>query len=464
MKKHSLNRTIWKYFLLFSFLILGFLWAFQVFFLPQFYKYSKTKDIKNVAKTIKDNKLGTNLESVINTLSFEKGVCVEVMDQNFTTLYKSSFLGKGCLTGKEEQIRYKVDFTTSGTEQATYELINPRFDNQTLVYAIKLDAATYAFINTSLEPIDSTVSILQEQLLIVTGVVLILSFIIAYFISSHISKPIVNINQAASRLATGEMNVVFDAGGKIEELNELATTLNYTRDELAKTDELRRDLMANVSHDLKTPLTMIKAYAEMSCDLHANDPQKRQKDMTTIVNEVDHLTGLVNDILDLSKLSADIDHLHYESFDLISLIEEILQSYEVLKEVESYHFHFSHPPKKILITADQKKIKQVIYNLINNAINYTGEDRLVTVVVEEQPKAITVSVKDTGKGIKEEDIPYIWDKYYKNEKKHKRNLVGTGLGLSIVKNILKQHHFEYGVTTKKDKGSCFYFIIPKEEA
>lgn len=437
---------------------------FQVLFLPQFYKYSKTRDIKNVANTIKENKNGPNLESIINNLSFEKGVCVEVMDQNFTTMYKSSFLGKGCLTGKEEQIRYKFDFTTSNTTQATYELINPRFDNQTLVYAIKLDATTYAFINTSLEPIDSTVSILQEQLLIVTGVVLALSFAIAYFISRHISRPIVNINQAAKRLATGEMNVVFDAGGKIEELNELATTLNYTRDELAKTDELRRDLMANVSHDLKTPLTMIKAYAEMSCDLHENDKKKRKKDMFTIIKEVDHLTGLVNDILDLSKLSAEIDNLHYEKFDLVSLIKEILQSYEVLKEVESYHFTFSHPHKKIFINADQKKLKQVIYNLINNAINYTGNDRLVSIVIEEQQKDITVSIKDTGKGIKAEDLPYIWDKYYKNEKKHKRNLIGTGLGLSIVKNILKQHHFKFGVTTEKEKGSCFYFIVPKEES
>ena len=245
-----------------------------------------------------------------------------------------------------------------------------------------------------------------------------------------------------------------------KELNELATTLNYAKGELAKTEELRKDLMANVSHDLKTPLTMIKAYAEMSTELHQNNKKKQKEDMDIIISEVDRLTILVNDILELSSMQSNINNLEKTDFDLINLVKEIIHRYKVLQETENYKFIFNHKAKEIIINADKKKIEQVIYNLINNAINYTGEDNKVTINIIEEKDNILVEIKDTGKGIKKEDLPYIWDKYYKNKKKHKRNLIGTGLGLSIVKNALELHSFNYGVTSTPNKGSTFYFRIP----
>lgn len=459
MKKNSLNVEIWKYFLIFSILILGFLWTFQVLFLNKYYKHVKIKDIKSVAQTIKTNQSSDNFSKIVNTASFDKSVCVEVIDKSFFSVYTSSFLGKGCFSGKEEQAHYKTEFIESNVDSATYELINPKFNNETLVYAIKLDNEKYAFINTSLDPIDSTVNIIRNQLIIVTIIVLVLSFIIAYFISNYISNPIVKINKAAKKMAKGEFDIKFEAGNNILELNELADTLNHTSEELSKTEELRRDLMANVSHDLKTPLTMIKAYAEMSRDLHSKSKKKREEDMNIIIDEVDRLTILVNDILDLSKMQSNINELKYEEFDLIKLIDDILQKYKILQETENYNFEFIHNRDKVIIKADYEKLRQVIYNLINNAINYTGSDNKVTVKVTVNEE-ILVEVIDTGKGIKEEDLPYIWDKYYKNKKKHRRNLVGTGLGLSIVKNILVRHQFKYGVKSELNKGSNFFFVIP----
>ena len=433
MKKNSLHIKIWQYFLIFSLLILGFLWAFQVLFLNRFYRISKTKDIAEVANTIQRYKDSENIADIIDQAAMNKSVCVEVVNEKANTLYASAYFGKGCVSGKEQSLGYKKDFIKSDKESQTYEIINPMFDNRTLVQAIKLDEENYAFINTSMDPIDGTVDILQQQLIYVTIVVLILSFIIAYFISHHISKPIVQMNKAAKGLAEGKFQVSFKTDEDINELNELATTLNYAKDELAKTDELRQDLMANVSHDLKTPLTMIKAYAEMSRDLHSKNKKKQEEDMNIIIDEVDRLTILVNDILELSSMQSNINELNKEDFDLI------------------------------IIHADKKKLEQVIYNLINNAINYTGEDNKVIINIITEEKDILVEIKDTGKGIKEEDLPYIWDKYYKNKKKHKRNLVGTGLGLSIVKNALQLHNYEFGVTSEKNKGSCFYFKISREK-
>ena len=423
---------------------------------------SKTKDIASVANTLERYKNNENIASIIDKEAMNKSVCVEVVNEKVNTVYASTYFGKGCISGKEQSLGYKQDFIKSNKDRQTYELINPMFDNRTLVQAIKLDNENYAFINTSMDPIDGTINILQKQLILVTIIVLMLSFIIAYFISRHISEPIVQMNKAAKGLAKGEINVSFNSEEDINELNELATTLNYAKDELEKTDELRQDLMANVSHDLKTPLTMIKAYAEMSRDLHANSKKKQKEDMDIIISEVDRLTILVNDILELSSMQSNINDLQKEDFDLIHLTEEILHRYKVLQETENYQFEFNHEEKELMINADKKKIEQVIYNLVNNAINYTGDDNKVIINIIKEKNDILIEIKDTGKGIKEEDLPYIWDKYYKNKKKHKRNLVGTGLGLSIVKNALQQHNFDFGVTSEKDKGSTFYFKIPEE--
>ena len=221
--------------------------------------------------------------------------------------------------------------------------------------------------------------------------------------------------------------------------------------------------MANVSHDLKTPLTMIKAYAEMVRDITYKDKEKREKNLNVIIEESDRLNILVNDILELSKLQENSQTLNLESFDLVTEINNVLKRYDILKENEGYDI-IAKLPKKAIVKADKNRISQVIYNLINNALNYTGDDKKVTIKVTSDKKDYLVEIIDSGKGIEPEKIEHIWDKYYKNEKNHKRNVMGTGLGLSIVKNILEQHKFKYGVNSIIDKGTTFYFRIPKDNS
>ena len=419
-------------------------------------------DAKMVAEQIQRNQNNENFEDIINNLAFDRSVCVEIANSNYKLIYSSAYFGKGCFSSMNTTYQYKSDFIMNGNEEKTYEIDNPKFNSKTLVYAKKLKNNQFAFINTSIEPVDSITLLIRKQLLVITILILILSYTLAYFISNYIASPIKHISQDAKEFARGNFQVEFKNNNKILEIEELTETLNYAKNELSKTEELRRDLMANVSHDLKTPLTMIKANAEIAKDLHLNNKEKQIKDMDTIISETDRLTLLVNDILTISKMESIKDELVMEKFDLISLIHNILEKYSVLQETEKYIFQFIHKEKSLFIQADKKRLEQVIYNLINNAINYTGEDNLVTIKVSNQEK-ILVEIIDTGKGIKESDIPYIWDKYYKNKKKHKRNLVGTGLGLSIVKKILEQHNYSYGVKSIENKGTTFYFEIPKEK-
>ena len=187
--------------------------------------------------------------------------------------------------------------------------------------------------------------------------------------------------------------------------------------------------------------------------------EKREQNLNIIIEETDRLNLLVNDILELSKVQAKIGPLKLETINLTFLINKIIKRYDILKETENYTFIFEEK-EEILVNADSKRIEQVIYNLVNNAINYVGADKTIWISLLKDDEKIRVEVKDNGKGIDEEDLPHIWDKYYKNEKKHQRNLIGTGLGLSIVKKILEDHKFSYGVISKKNKGTIFYFEIP----
>ena len=159
-------------------------------------------------------------------------------------------------------------------------------------------------------------------------------------------------------------------------------------------------------------------------------------------------------------MQANSDFLELEVFDLREEIFEILKRYEYLKETECYEIEVSLP-NEIIVKADKKKLEQVIYNLINNAINYTGDDKKVRLNITEDKKEYLVEVIDTGKGIDNSEIDQIWNKYYKKDKNHRRNVVGTGLGLSIVKEILEKHKMVYGVKSVKNRGTTFYFKISK---
>ena len=451
LNKNSLKKHIWLYLIIFTFIIVLFLWLFQVILINKYYELSKADQIKKTTLEIIRNY--DEDVTYLDKISYEDNVCIEIV-KNRMTIYSSNESNRGCLISNYQ---YKNDFYNSDVNEKTYKLINPLFDTKTLIYAKKYNDYITIFVNASLAPLDNTISILSNQLIIVTIIVSILALIIGYFISKRISKPIEKMNENALKLANGNYNFKFDNNSKISEIDELANTLNYAKNELEHTDELRRDLLANVSHDLKTPLTMIKGYAEMIRDLNYDNEEKRNANLNVIIEESERLNVLVEDILTLSKIQANKDTINKEEFDLVTLINNIIKRYSIYKETEGYIFEVN-TPKEVIINADKKKIEQVIYNLINNAINYTGEDNKVIINVIKDKK-VRVEIKDTGKGIKEEYLPHIWEKYYHSKKKHKRNVIGTGIGLSIVKTILESHKFKYGVKSKLNQGTTFYFEI-----
>ena len=442
----------------FSCFILLFLFFMQILLLNYFYEIYKTNQLSDVINNLKITK---DLDiHKLEDIAYEYGICISVYNDGKIDIV-SNMYNQGCLIGDSKTgTDYVKSFVESGKTESTAIFNNKRFNNKTLVKALKYNDKVYIFLNSSIQPLDASIRLLKSQFLYISLIILSVSLIIGYFISRLISKPIVDISKEARKLADGNFNVKFSTDSKIDEIAELASTLDLAKNELSKTDELRRDLLANVGHDLKTPLTMIKAYAEMIKDFENMSVQKKNENLNIIIEETDRLNVLVSDILDLSKLQANTYELKIEEFDLDKLIRDVIKRYYILIDSEGYEFIYENE-ESIMVMGDKKRIEQVVYNLINNAINYTGDDKKVYIELVNDKKKVTVKIRDTGKGIKKEDIKYIWNKYYHNEKKHKRNAYGTGLGLSIVKTILDSHNYKYGVDSKINKGTTFYFEINK---
>ena len=453
MKSNSLKVQIWKYLSIFSIFILSFLWLFQVLFLNKFYEFSKIKQLDNTINLRKESYNNNSLYSNIDNYAEDNGICIQIFTDK-KIIYDSQIFNKGCMP---KNVDYRDVFIKSSLDKETYKLINPRFNNEVLLKAIKLNSNTYAFLSSSLQPLDGAVEIIKKELVIVSIMVLLFSFLIGYFISKKLSKPIEKINKTAKIMAQGDYeNAYFFIDENILELNELVATLNQTNDELTKIDELQKEILANVSHDLKTPLTMIKAYAEMVRDLTYKDDIKREDNLNVIIEETDRLNLLVNDIIELTKINNDLQNLNITEFDLVELINSIINRFGIMDA--NFVFKNKLP---IIVKADKIRIEQVIYNLIINAINYTGKDKKVIINLKENDKYVHVEIKDTGKGIDEEDLKLICKRYYKVDKKYRREKKGSGIGLSIVENILKKHKFNYGVNSIKNKGTTFYFDIDK---
>lgn len=446
------------YLILFSIGIIVFLWVFQGLFLQFSYEHYQIKKMNTIVNQIDSTNL-ENLDNTLTSLAYQNGVCIEY-ESNFGTVVTYNTLQVGC--GLDKNIasinKIKNSLKNKETKKSGVKLVNPTYKTKAYLYSIYVNTG-YVFVYSSLEDIDSTSIVLKGQLIYIMFLVLVFACFLAYFLSKKITKPIINMTKKAREMGKGNYDVVFKENGTLE-IDELARTLNNTCKDMKRIDELRRDLLSNVSHDLKTPLTMIKAYAEMVRDISYKNKEKRNKDLNVIIEETDRLNILVNDLLDLSKLEANSEKLNVSTYDLVEQINSVLNRYDIIKETEKYTFVLELPEKAI-VKADKNKMNQVIYNLLNNAINYTGKDKKVRIRIVEKEKYFLVEIIDTGKGIKTSDIPYIWDKYYKNEKNHTRNVVGTGIGLSIVRNILEMHKFKYGVKSKKGHGTTFYFEIVK---
>ena len=320
--------------------------------------------------------------------------------------------------------------------------------------------ALYLYVGQSLELMTTALRSMSTRIVLLAVFVFMLCFFVSSAVAGWLTKPMTEMTEKAHRLAEGHFDMDFHGVDYGKEMVELADALNFARDELSKTDRMQKELIANVSHDFKTPLTMIKAYASMIIEISGDIPEKRNKHAQIIIDETDRLTSLVSDVLDLSKISSGIQPLQLKIVDVSACVCDALRRFEYLKETQGYIFE-TEIEKGLFATVDEIQLGQALYNLIGNAVNYTGDDKRVIVRLKREEEGFKFSVTDTGAGIKSEDLGDIWERFYRTKESHKRPVQGTGLGLSIVKAILEKHELQFGVTSEVGKGSTFYVCFPE---
>ena len=324
--------------------------------------------------------------------------------------------------------------------------------------------STFLFVSASIEQYGDLAVSMQWLSLITALVAVVLAFVTSGFVAAFITKPVTEVTERAKELARGNYDLHFKKNYFCAELTELSEALDYARSEISKADTMQKELIANVSHDFKTPLTMIKAYASMIVEITGEDKKKRDANAKVIIDECDRLTLLVGDLLDLSKLRAGVNMGEKTVFNLSEEVYSVAERFSFLKETSGYIIE-TQIEDDLYTQANRERIDQVLYNLIGNAVNYTGEDKRVRVKLYKKGGNARFEVIDSGKGIPPEEVDTIWDRYYRSNKTHKRPVNGSGLGLSIVKNILLQHDCPFGVISEVGKGSCFWaeFAPPPDE-
>ncbi len=487
-KKLSIKWKVFLYMLSFSAILICLLWFFQTVYLDKFYKNIKKSDVSHALKNIESVMDDKDIQSAIDTIADRYEISIIVANSDGTKLYSSETAFKGSIHHfNEERLKeiYAQAQQNDGETEISIEnhrevmpdenfikdseMETPKYDKLPYmpknrqdegIIKVKLvtteSGETYSVIVESvITPVSATVHTLRIQLVYISIIMIVLSLVIAFIISKLISKPIIQINNSAKELAEGNFDVEFNGRG-YKEISELSETLNQTTKELSKSDVLQKELLANVSHDLRTPLTMITGYAEVMRDLPGeNTPENVQ----VIIDEAKRLTGLVNDLLDISKIQAGVTELSTQEFDITESIKAVIERHSKLLEPYGYQIYFKYS-ENVIVDADEFKIYQVIYNLIANAVNYSKEDKNIIVSQKRHGENIRIEVTDHGMGIPKDKLDSVWDRYYKIDKNHRRAIIGSGLGLSIVKNILDLHGADYGVDSEEGKGSTFWFELP----
>lgn len=493
LNKMSLKWKLFLYILFFSAIVILIFCVFQILLLDKVYRSTKIKQTKSLMQEIYTTIDGSNVTAYANNNSEEVKKITNLLKDAEASVYLVKQVVMNPLLGIVEYplIYGDGDFNTKilnvdqlnkvyqgieKTGQPKFVVIKddtrPEFqqvitdkvdviENNAIIYCERVKLADnysdYMIVMYArVTPVQPAIDTLKTQLLYITLIVIALSICIALLMSKAISKPIIELTTAASYLGEGDYeNLVFNAEG-YKEISELNDTLNYAVDELKKTETLNRELLANISHDLRTPLTLITGYAEMIRDFPNED---QNANVQIIIDEANRLKNLVSDLLVLSRISARTEPLNKTKFDLTALIETIITRQQKFLEVESFKLTFNFN-EHVYVVADSGKIEQVIYNFISNAVNYSGESRTIEVNQIIKDKMVRIEVKDYGIGIKKEELEYVWQRYYRVDKGHQRPTQGSGLGLSIIKGILDYHEFKYGVTSVENKGSTFWFEAP----
>jgi len=363
-----------------------------------------------------------------------------------------------------DEIRQQV--ATANRTPWVKRIYHPYYEENMLLVAVPLSQAAdqqqgTVLINVPLTEFQDFLSRIYWYIAAAGGLGLLLTFVIAKYLSSGIIRPLRSMQAVASAMAGGDYSVQAkvethdEVGDLSKSLNLLAKALNEFVSKTEKTDKLRRDFVANVSHELRTPLTIMRGYNEALLDGTISQSDQVEKYHRVMRDESIRLQKLINELLDLSHLEARTAELEIERVNLAEIVDNVVTLFKQPSLEKGVVLQTAIADKLPEIQANGDRLTQLVLILLDNALKFTPAGGTITVSLEATEQVLTLRIADTGAGIPAEDLPYIWERFYKADKSHTRGDGGTGLGLAIAKEIINLHGAQVEVASELGKGTVF---------
>lgn len=462
---------LWGIMMVLVLVTVAFMWVFQIHFMERNYIDSHIVEVQERLDPVLDELSATDLadnESMLSYLSQTANGKLLLVDQtgqlitmytyghpidlasNRTDVLVWERIANGEDYSKIRALQSYSRETMEGRRIVSYEYGLPtRYHGEDV----------YVILYHSFTELNDVLDLNRHQLMILSVILTLASAILAAFLSKAFTRPILTIKKTVDRLAQGDLTATPKLKRK-DEIGQLAGSVEELGQALQRVDTLRREVIANVSHELRSPLALIGGYAEMVRDITWKDDEQRTENLNLIISESNRMSEMVSDILDYSQLQSGYLQLKREEYDLCEIVETEIQRCEQVAAENHLKLQVNRPAGEYRVNVDALKISQVIRNLLNNAVNHTRDGETITVTVEETPQNYKVSVINPGEPIPEEDREIIWERYQRSQHQAGRRQ-GTGIGLSIVKTILDAHDMTYGVECA-DGLTCFWFCCPKQ--
>ncbi len=437
-------------FLCMAVITIGLLWLIQAVFLKDSYL---NRRVEGITASLENAGDGADVDYAM--LETDQNISILSADAAGNMLYMSEdFPMRGQLT------KMIPSLISQNTDQQVQLLETESQNTRYAMISEKLSDDLYVFAVFSMVDVNEASRLLLQQLWIVTAVLAVVSVLLAVTLSRMFSKPIISVTRSARRMAEGKTDVVLPVRSK-DEIGQLTQALNELGEELNKTETLRRELIANVSHELRSPLSVIQGFAETVRDVTWPIEEKRTAQLTMISEEAARLSHIVTDILDYSRMQSGVNSINVETFYLQPVLKDMNDRFEI--EAAKKGLRLDLHCDEIRVRFDDNKLIQVLSNLLSNAINYAPEHSTVTIRAEALKGRAKVSIENTGTPIPAAELDSIWERYHRVPQTQGTAGLGTGLGLSIVKSILSLHDVPFGVVSD-EKGTVFWFeTVPMED-
>ncbi|AQS11363.1 alkaline phosphatase synthesis sensor protein PhoR [Clostridium saccharobutylicum] len=461
---NKLIGKLWGFIILNIIIIFAISWIFQVVFFDKYYVYQRTKimqeELNEVSLMIQNSISSDDILNEIIDFGSASNCLVIVTDENFNINYTSATQIKNNNSIILENVKYIKTQIQPQTQKTvtSFKTQGTRFTSIVMGNSVNDAQKGYVIIQSFMEPINETTSVLKKQLMIVCLFSLLIGSCIAFILANKFSKPILEINEASKRIAEGDFDTVVSVKSK-DEVAILAQTINHMSKQLKQKDNIKKQFIANISHELKTPLSSIRAYGELLLDCDIVDNNEKDKYAEIIIMNSKKLNNMVEDILELSEIQSGNYILESSSFCLIALIEDVLNDINALAAEKNVQITLETFNDTLLITADKDKIHSVFCNILQNAIRHSNLNGIVEIKLTNIDSNLYICIIDNGDGIPKDKLPYIWDRFYKVDKSRKSEKSGAGLGMAIVKEILKLHNYTYGIESQVGIGTQVWFDI-----